>query len=123
MIDRIRLTAAAKIQLSTLKRKTGLEHYNAICRHALCVSLANPAMPPEEEFNFNGGVEIDWRVFTGGHDAFYLNLILLRVQRDGGVISTETIRKTCSCHLHRGLSYLASKEDYYIVNNIYLQCK
>ena len=38
MIDRIRLTATAKNQLITLKRKTGLQHYNSFCRHALCLS-------------------------------------------------------------------------------------
>lgn len=118
MIDRIRLTAAAKIQLSTLKRKTGIEHYNALCRHALCVSLANTSMPPEEDFNFNGGVEIDWRTFTGGHEALYLNLILLRMQQDGSEVSAETVRKTCFCHLHRGLSYLASKGDEYLADTI-----
>lgn len=116
MIDRIRLTAAAKIQLSTLKRKTGIEHYNSICRHALCVSLANASMPPEEDFNFNGGVEIDWRIFTGGHEALYLNLILLRIQQDGVDANLETVRKACACHLHRGLSYLASKEDSYLMD-------
>lgn len=118
MIDRIRLTAAAKIQLSTLKRKTGIEHYNALCRHALCVSLANASMPPEEDFNFNGGVEIDWRTFTGGHEALYLNLILLRMQQDGSEANIENVRKVCACHLHRGLSHLAGKTDDFIYEGI-----
>lgn len=114
MIDRIRLTAAAKIQLSTLKRKTGIEHYNSICRHALCISLANPSMPPEEDFNFNGGIEIDWRTFTGGHEELYLNLLLLRMREDGGPADAERVKRVCACHLHRGLSYLVGKEDGYI---------
>ena len=38
MIERVKLTAAAKQQLITLKRKTGIEHYNTICRHALVLS-------------------------------------------------------------------------------------
>ena len=118
MIDRIRLSAAAKIQLSTLKRKTGIEHYNSICRHALCLSLAETSMPPDEEFNFNGGVEIDWRVFTGGHEELYLNLLLHRIQQDGSVASAENIRKVCACHLHRGLSYLAGKSDDYLEDAI-----
>ena len=119
MIDRIRLTAAAKTQLSTLKRKTGIEHYNSICRHALCVSLANPSLPPEEGLNFNSGFEIDWRTFTGGNEALYLNLVLFRVQHDGGDMSVENVKKTCSCHLHRGLSYLASKGDEFLVDLVY----
>lgn len=119
MIDRIRLTAAAKIQLSTLKRKTGIEHYNSICRHALCVSLANPSMPPEEDFNFNGGIEIDWRTFTGGSEELYLNFLLLRVRMDGGVADMENVRRVCSFHLHRGLSYLAGKSDDYLLSTIF----
>lgn len=118
MIDRIRLTAAAKIQLSTLKRKTGIEHYNALCRHALCLSLANASMPPEEDFNFNGGVEIDWRTFTGGCEVLYLNLILMRIKEDGGKLDSESVKKACASHVHRGLSYLASQGDEYLASNI-----
>lgn len=112
MIDRIRLTAAAKIQLSTLKRKTGIEHYNSICRHALCLSLANPSMPPGEDFNFNGGIEIDWRTFSGGYDELYLNLLYTRAQQD--FQSIGDLRAICVSHLHRGLSYLVAKDDDYL---------
>lgn len=111
MIDRIRLTAAAKIQLSTLKRKTGIEHYNSICRHALCISLANPSMPPEEEFNFNGGVEIDWRTFSGGNDTIYLSLLLLRIKENGSGTDVDSIKRVCASHLHRGLSYMMSQTN------------
>ncbi|MCQ4292930.1 DNA sulfur modification protein DndE [Pseudomonas stutzeri] len=118
MIDRIRLTAAAKIQLSTLKRKTGIEHYNSICRHALCISLVNPSTPPSEEYNYSGGVEIDWRTFTGGQEELYLNLLLLRLHQDGESVTDERIRRACTCHLHRGLSYLAGKADDYLAEAI-----
>lgn len=118
MIDRIRLTAAAKIQLSTLKRKTGIEHYNSICRHALCVSLANPSMPPEEDFNFTSGIEIDWRVFTGGHEDIYLNLLLLRASVDGVSCNSESVKKICAVHLHRGLSYLSARSDDYLSQSL-----
>ncbi|WP_080902102.1 DNA sulfur modification protein DndE [Stutzerimonas stutzeri] len=115
MIDRIRLTAAAKIQLSTLKRKTGIEHYNSICRHALCLSLANPSVPPEEDFNFNGGLEIDWRTITGGYEDLFLNMLLLRIQHDKGCSSLENVKIACASHLHRGLSYLAGRSDDYLL--------
>ena len=63
MIDRLRLTAGAKQQLITLKRRTGLEHYNVICRHALCASLANPAPAPDEHLQFANGLEIEAAYF------------------------------------------------------------
>ncbi|WP_338478535.1 DndE family protein [Pseudomonas trivialis] len=55
IIDRVRLTAAAKIQLSTLKRRYSLEHNNTICRYALCMSLATPGKLIQEELLFLGG--------------------------------------------------------------------
>lgn len=114
MIDRIRLTGAAKIQLSTLKRKTGIEHYNSLCRHALCLSLAEPSIPPHEDFSYSGGLEIDWKVFTGGHEELYTNLLIQRLILDGAPVNAESVRTICSEHLHRGLSYLASRDDHYL---------
>ncbi len=111
MIDRLRLTAAAKNQLITLKRKTGIEHYNTLCRHALCLSLANPTIPPIEEFNFNGGIDIDWRTFTGGNEVLYLNLLLVRLMNDDLPTDVETIKQTLTRHIHRGLSYLAGRNE------------
>ena len=111
IIDRIRLTAAAKNQLIALKRKTGIEHYNALCRHAFCLSLANPSVPPREAFNFNGGIDIDWRTFTGGHEALYLNLLLQRLHVDDLPFDEVTARQMLALHLHRGLSYLSSRKE------------
>lgn len=111
LLDRIRLTAAAKNQLIALKRKTGIEHYNSLCRHAFCISLANPSVPPKESFNFNGGLEIDWRTFSGGNEALYLNLLLVRLKHDGMAIDDTTARQMLALHVHRGLSYLSSRNE------------
>jgi DNA sulfur modification protein DndE len=111
MIDRLRLTAGAKQQLITLKRRTGLEHYNVICRHALCASLANPAPAPDEHLQFANGLEIEWKTFAGEADATYLNLLIVRSIADEGDASPATVRRTLSQHVHRGLSYLVSRQD------------
>lgn len=111
MIDRLRLTASAKNQLVTLKRKTGIEHNNSLCRHALCLSLANPTIPPAEDFNFSGGLEIDWRTCTSGNEHLYENLILIRLQIDQLPTDGDTVRQMMCSHVHRGLSYLASKVE------------
>lgn len=111
IVDRIRLTAMAKNQLISLKRKTGIEHYNALCRHAFCLSLANPSVPPNETLNFNGGIDIDWRTFTGGHEALYLNLLLQRMHIDNLSFDELSARKMLALHLHRGLSYLSSRKE------------
>ena len=111
MIERVKLTAAAKQQLSTLKRRTGIEHYNIICRHALVLSLANPAPAPTENLQFANGLEIDWDVFTGGCGDTYLNLLMIRTLQDSDHCNAHELRQTLISHLHRGLSYLASRKD------------
>jgi DNA sulfur modification protein DndE len=104
MIDRIRLTANAKNQLVTLKRKTGIEHYNSLCRHALCLSLANPSELIKETLTFNGGLEIDWRVLTSGYENLYVNILL--TVHEMILYDEEEVRELLCSHIHRGLSYM-----------------
>lgn len=111
MMERIKLNAAARNQLITLKRRTGIEHNNAICRHALCLSLANSSVPPSESFSLSGGIEIDWRTLTGGEEALYHNLLAARLISEGRRVTDEAIRQTFMLHVHRGLSYLVSRRD------------
>lgn len=110
-MERIRLTGAARNQLVTLKRRTGIEHYNTLCRHALCLSLANPSIPPTEAFDYSGGIDIDWRTFTGGQEALYYNLLVARLVTEGGRVDDVAIRETLVRHVHRGLSYLVSRRE------------
>ena len=110
-MERLRLSSAAKHQLVALKRRTGFEHNNALCRHALCLSLANPSTPPDEEFNFAGGLEIEWRVLAGGQEALYYNLLMIRLLHEGVTPTEEAVRKAALLHVHRGLSYLMSRRE------------
>jgi len=111
MIDRVRLSAQARNQLITLKRRTGIEHYNTLGRHALCMSLAHPAPPTDENHNLANGLEIDWRTFTGGHETLYLNLLIHRATKDGLPIDELTLKNFLSLHVHRGLSFLMSLDN------------
>jgi DNA sulfur modification protein DndE len=110
-MERIRLTGAGRNQLVTLKRRTGIEHYNTLCRHALCLSLANPSIPPQEAFDYAGGIDIDWRTFTGGQEPLYYNLLVTRLIVEGERVDDETVRETLVRHVHRGLSYLVSRRE------------
>jgi DNA sulfur modification protein DndE len=110
-MERIRLSGAARNQLVTLKRRTGIEHYNALCRHAMCLSLANASVPPEESFNFAGGIDIDWRVLTGGQEALYFNLLMVRLLGEGVDPTEDAVRQAALMHIHRGLSYLVSRRE------------
>lgn len=108
IIDRVKISAAGKQQLSTLKRRTGIEHYNVICRHALCASLANSTKVPAETLQYSGGLDIEWKTFAGEADATLTNILIGRALADFEDSSPTTVRGLLQAHLHRGLAYLVS---------------
>ncbi|WBU40395.1 MULTISPECIES: DNA sulfur modification protein DndE [Marinobacter] len=113
MIDRVRLTATAKNQLSVLKRRTGIQHYNSLCRHALCLSLKNESPMPQEDYDFSNGLEIDWQTLAGSASTTLTNLVLmdLHVNNYSNDVSPKAL---AVMHIHRGLSYLLSQNESYI---------
>lgn len=111
LIERVRLTSVAKSQLSTLKRRYGIEHYNTLCRYALCLSLKTPGQMVNENFVFVGGLEIDWKTLTGGNEDLFLNLVMVWAQANGQACDSESIKRYVHLHLHRGLSFLVGRDD------------
>lgn len=105
-IEHIRLTTTARDQLVTLKRRTGIAHWNVLCRWALCRSLAEPAPPPSAKLVFDSNVEMTWRVFAGEHADVLLALTRYRCHVDGLPTDDETVGFQLRLHLHRGIGYL-----------------
>ena len=106
MIDTVRISAPAKDQLITLKRRTGLKYWNELGRWAVCRSLAEPTMPPDAPISAEGGIEIEWRTFTGPLADVYLDLIAQRCVNDGLIPDHATMHEQMHRHLHRGIGYL-----------------
>lgn len=106
MIETVRISPAAKDQLVTLKRRTGLKHWNELGRWALCRSLAEPTRPPDVPLSTEGGLEIEWRVFAGRLADLYADLLLQRCVNDGLTPDAKTVQRQLLLHVHRGIGYL-----------------
>ena len=110
-IEHIRLSQQAKDQLTKLKRVTGIDHWNELCRWALCVSLAEQSVPPAAKIPADSNVEMSWGGF-GGRDAdLYLALLKERCVRDGLGTAPDVLALQFRLHLHRGISYLAGNRE------------
>jgi DNA sulfur modification protein DndE len=109
-IEHIRLSQQAKEQLIKLKRVTGIEHWNTLCRWALCVSLAEGSIPPPAKIPADSNVEMSWKIFGGRYADLYLALIKERCLRDRLDTDPETLAQQFRLHLHRGISYLAANK-------------
>jgi DNA sulfur modification protein DndE len=106
MIETVRLSEKAKNQLSNLKRKTGIQNWNVLCRWGFCLSLAEMSTPPEEAIPLDSSVEMTWKTFTGGREELYWGLLLVRAKRDRVSLEREALGRYFRLHLHRGISYL-----------------
>jgi len=108
MIENVRVSEKARIQLISIKKRTGIQNWNVLCRWALCMSLKEKATPPTENIMTDSSVEMSWRTFSGGDENLYLSLLIKRAREDGVEIDKATINNYFKLHLHRGISYLNS---------------
>ena len=117
-IEHIRLSQQAKDQLIKLKRVTGIEHWNVLCRWALCLSLAEQSVPPASKIPADSNVEMSWKVFGGRYADLYLALVKERCVRDGLGTDPDTVAQQFRLHLHRGISYLFGNKALRKVDNL-----
>ena len=107
MIESVRISEKGKQQLTQLKRKTGIDQWNILCRWSLCLSLAEPSIPPEEEIPADSNVEMTWKTFAGQNEELYSAILRQRLLDDE--LGTDEEMKWFRIHLHRGISYLNNK--------------
>ena len=103
-IDIIRLSEKQKQQLIVLKRKTGIENWNVLCRWALCMSLADSTVPPKEDIPADSNVEMTWKTFAGEYADVYLTILkesYRKFAETAGEIELSTFVKI---HLNRGIN-------------------
>lgn len=105
-IEHIRLSQQARDQLITLKRRTGIAHWNVLCRWAFCRSIAESAPPPAIKFVLDSNVEMSWRTFGGELGDVLWGLLILRCHHDGVQLDEESLATQFRLHLHRGIGYL-----------------
>ena len=107
-IEHIRVSQQAREQLIRLKRHTGIDHWNVLCRWAFCRSLAEPSVPPPARHPADSNVEMSWRVFGGRQSDLYMALLKERCLLDGLGVSDDVLALQFRLHLHRGIAYLAN---------------
>jgi DNA sulfur modification protein DndE len=109
-IKQVRLSSQAKEQLIRLKARTGIAHWNVLCRWAFCLSLRQPSPPAPIEITADSNVEMTWQVFGGDAHELFLAVLKERCQRDGLGVSDDVLVRQFRLHLHRGIGYLAAPQ-------------
>jgi DNA sulfur modification protein DndE len=118
-LDTIRISKKGREQLIRLKRHTGIEHLNILCRWAFCISLAEDSVPPISTVRTEQGMDIQWRTFSGKNDEIYLGLLKHRCQKDGLNLSDENLSEYLGLHIHRGLGYLVANKNLRSIESLF----
>lgn len=110
-IDTIRLDADTKIRLSTLKRRTGIEHWNTLCRWAFCLSISDPTSLRDLQERQLGAIEMTWKTFAGDDEELYRLLLIRRSEADLGKADHDSLAKTIRQHIARGTARLVANRS------------
>src|SRR5271154_1201591 len=102
-IETVRISAQGREQLIRLKRYTGVENWNVLCRWAFCVSVAEVTKPPATIVKTDGGIEMTWKTFAGPQAELYMALLKNRCVQDGIECDDGNLAEQFRLHLHRGL--------------------
>ncbi len=104
IIETVYLSQRAKDQLIRLKRATGIQNWNILCRWAFCLSLADKTIPPPVATSSDEhAIEMSWRVFGGQEQEVYSALIVERCRQDELELEKETLSLQLRYHLNRGI--------------------
>lgn len=103
-VEYVRVSVRGKEILIKIKRRTGLEHWNEICRFALCRSLANPTPPPKLNKIGETSIDMEWKTFGGAYQEELAAIVLLRAKKDGvNLLKKEALADYFRAHLERGI--------------------
>lgn len=111
IIDAIRLGQQSRDQLIRLKRITGIDNWNIICRWALCLSLGDKNPPPRSRMSGEAVLDISWRTFAGEYADTYQALLIQRAHDDGRSITREALTELARAHVTRGIGFLTARRQ------------
>ena len=110
-VETVRLGADTKIHLSTLKKRTGIAHWNTLCRWAFCLSLSDDTPVRDRDEKGVGAVEMTWKTFAGEDEEIYRLLLIDRCQSEHGAVDKDILGKALRQHIARGAARLVSNRD------------
>lgn len=106
-VDHVRISTKSKEILIRVKKRTGLEYWNEVCRIAYFRSIANPTLPAMTSSNGNVAIDIEWKTFAGSFQNEITAATLLRAKKDKiDLNNSEAIANYFRAHLERGIASL-----------------
>ena len=106
IVKRLRFSEKTRYQIITLKTKTKIPTYAAICRWGFCYSLSQDSIPSPVTLLFDSDLEIGWETFIGDTGVAILAALIQYCAQKGLPLNSESIKSQFELHLARGIAYL-----------------
>jgi DNA sulfur modification protein DndE len=103
MIENIHLGKIEHEMLLKIRRNTGLQNWNVICRWAFCLSLAIDDNPPKIDAKSDSSTEMTWKTFGGDNEGVYCALLDQSTHSNSGNRNDSMRNRVFRDHLRRGL--------------------
>ena len=110
-IETVYLSQKSKDQLLKVRRATGIQNWNILCRWSFCLSLKDVSAPPVEEHWGEHAIEMTWKVFGGQDHDIYFALLKNRCQKEQLPLDKESLTQQLRAHLHRGIGHIANNKQ------------
>lgn len=107
MIETIRLTDSEKEMLVRIKRKTGIDSWNVLCRWAYLLGLSQKQIVASTSHEKRDAVEIKWETFSGKNSNIYQAVTKLQYARELNKQSEITLFDFIHSRLSIGIRILS----------------
>jgi len=107
MIENIRLGKIEHEMLLKIRRNTGIQNWNVICRWAFCLSLSIDDNPPQIDAKSDSSTEMTRKTFGGDNEGLYAALFNWSPRLVSNDDDDSSAQKIFRDHLRRGLERFA----------------
>ena len=106
-VETVRVSERGRDILIKLKRRTGIENWNVLCRWALAESLVKIENPDRFVGGSDSNIEMKWNTFGGEYSDLYSAAIQIYHSKSPQLSLQDFFR----AHLERGLLLLQLREN------------
>jgi DNA sulfur modification protein DndE len=109
MLETIRLSERTKRQLIKIKRRTGIDNWNTLCRWAFCLSILDKVRPDVADPGSQSNVEMTWKTFSGRYTTAYD--ALARQSLHSSFTQESDLSAVVIQHVERGVSKISTMRE------------
>ena len=113
-IEFIKIDENGKNIMVNIKKKTGIDNWNVLCRYALLLSLKNRSLIYQFEKEQASSIIMEWKTFSGKYNSILEAIVKFKFSeemRNKAEHLQETHEKYVNAHINRGIKIMRKTRD------------